>query len=142
MSRSTSFKLFAAGTFDAFPKLKIISGCTGEITPSMLDRILQLSPRWGQRERNFKTVWDESIWFTTSEVWIVDRIACILRNTTIDRILFSVDYPFAKNEDGLKFMKDLQASGLVDDKQFAQIVSVNAMALLALEKKVQGLKKA
>ncbi|RKU47107.1 hypothetical protein DL546_003967 [Coniochaeta pulveracea] len=136
------FKLFAAGMFDTFPKLKIIIGHMGEMIPFMLDRILQLSPRWGSRERNFKTVWDENIWITTSGVWSVDPMACILRNTKIDHILYSVDYPFAKNEDGLKFLKDLQASGLVDDKQFAQIVSENAVVLLGLESKAQWSKKA
>jgi predicted TIM-barrel fold metal-dependent hydrolase len=131
------FKLFAAGTFDAFPRLKIIIGHMGEMIPFMLDRILQLSPRWGTRERDFRTVWDENIWITTSGVWSVDPMACILRNTKIDHILYSVDYPFAKNEDGLEFLKNLQKSGLVDEQQFGQIVSGNAAALLGLEDKIR-----
>lgn len=127
------FKLFAAGVFDEFPRLKVIIGHMGEMIPFQLERVLQLSPRWGQRQRNFRHVWDENVWITTSGVWSVDPMACILRNTKVDHILYSVDYPFAKNEDGLRFLKDLQESGLVDERQFRQIVSGNAAALLGLK---------
>merc|ERR1711977_209257 len=39
-------KLFAAGIFDLFPKLKIIVGHMGEMLPFMLERIEYLSLRW------------------------------------------------------------------------------------------------
>jgi predicted TIM-barrel fold metal-dependent hydrolase len=60
-------------------------------------------------------------------------MACILRNTKIDHILYSVDYPFAKNEDGLKFMEDLENSGLVTKEQFEMIGYKNAEALLRIK---------
>jgi len=46
-------------------------------------------------------------------VWSIDPMACILRNTNIERILYSVDYPFATNEKGLSWMEELERSGLV-----------------------------
>lgn len=55
-------RLFAAGLFDRFPKLKIIIGHDGEMLPFMLDRTLPLSKFWGERQRDLKTVWNENIW--------------------------------------------------------------------------------
>lgn len=126
-------RLFSAGIFDKFPRLKIIAGHMGEMLPFMLGRFIQLSPRWGKRERLFKEVYDTNLWITTSGVWSVDPMATILRNTKIDRILYSVDYPFAKNEDGLAFMQKLEESGLVDQQQLEQIAYKNAETLLGLQ---------
>ena len=128
-------RLFASGLFDRLPRLKIIIGHMGEMLPFMLERIFQLSPRWGARTRSFKTVWDENIWITTSGDWSVNPMACILRNTKIDHILYSVDYPFARNEDGLKFMEDLEQSGLVTPEQLEMIAFRNAEKLLGVKHK-------
>ncbi|KAG9776198.1 amidohydrolase 2, partial [Aureobasidium melanogenum] len=126
-------RLFASGLFDRLPRLKIIIGHMGETLPFMLDRIVALSRRWGDRERDFKSVWDTNIYITTSGVWSVDPMACILRNTRIDHILYSVDYPFATNEDGLQFMLELQKSGLVTEEQLEGIAYRNAEKLLGVK---------
>ncbi|KAJ6454536.1 hypothetical protein C8R47DRAFT_1166996 [Mycena vitilis] len=126
-------RLFAAGTFDKFPRLKIVIGHMGEMLPFMLQRIAHMSARWGQRERPFGEVYDTNIWITTSGVWSVDPMATILRNTKIERILYSVDYPFAKNEDGLAFLKDLEKSGLVTEDQLERIAYRNSEELLGLQ---------
>ncbi|KAB5531378.1 hypothetical protein GE09DRAFT_384025 [Coniochaeta sp. 2T2.1] len=126
-------RLFASGLFDRFPRLKLIIGHMGEMLPFMLERIAQQSARWAHRERGFKQVWDANVWITTAGVWSVDPMACILRNTKIERILYSVDYPFESNEAGLEFLENLRESGLVDEDGMGKIVSGNAIALLGLE---------
>jgi predicted TIM-barrel fold metal-dependent hydrolase len=123
-------KLYASGLFDQFPKLKIIIGHMGETLPFMHERILRLSKRWGLLKRSWKEVYDENIWITTSGVWSVNPMATILRNTRIDKILYSVDYPFSKNEDGLHFMEELEKSGLVTKEEFEMIGYKNAEALI------------
>ncbi|KAK7942934.1 uncharacterized protein PG986_012047 [Apiospora aurea] len=128
-------RLFAAGTFDRFPRLKIIAGHMGEMLPFMLQRIMLLSPRWGARERPFREVYDTNLWITTSGVWSIDPMATILRNTKTERILYSVDYPFTKNEDGLRFMQDLEQSGLVTPEQLERIAYRNSEELLKLKAK-------
>lgn len=128
-----TLRLFAAGVFDKFPKLKIIIGHFGEMIPFMLDRICQLSVRWGERQRKFKQVWDENIWLTTSGVWSLDPLRCILANTKIDHILYSVDYPFAKNEWGLDWITELEQSGLVTQAQLEAIAYKNAEKLLRIK---------
>ncbi|PMD37102.1 amidohydrolase 2 [Hyaloscypha variabilis F] len=126
-------RLFAAGVFDKFPRLKIIVGHFGEMLPFMLQRVCDLSIRWGKFERPFKQVWDENIWITTSGVWSLDPMACILRNTKIEHILYSVDYPFAKNEKGLSWMEDFERSGLVGKEDLERIAFKNAETLLRIK---------
>lgn len=125
-------RLFACGLFDRVPNLKLIIGHMGEMLPFMLARINQLSVRWAPSARTFQQVYDENLWITTSGNWSVDPMACILRNTKIERILFSVDYPFGRNEDGVRFMQELEESGLVDRKGLEMIAFRNVEALLGV----------
>ncbi len=125
-------RLFASGLFDRRPRLKIIIGHMGETIPFMLQRIEVLSRRWGEFQRDFKTVYDENIWITTSGVWSLDPLRCILANTKLDHILYSVDYPFQKNEIGLEWMAELEQSGLVDEEQLHNIAYKNAEKLLGV----------
>lgn len=128
-------RLHAAGVFDRFPKLKIIIGHFGEMLPFQLQRVHNLSVRWGDIKRDLKTVWAENIWITTSGVWSLDPLRCILHNTPIEHILFSVDYPFEKNENGLKWMKELEGSGLVTQEQLELIAFRNSEKLLKVKVK-------
>jgi predicted TIM-barrel fold metal-dependent hydrolase len=125
-------RLYASGLFDRRPGLKIIIGHMGEMIPFMLERIQVLSKRWGTYERDFKTVYRENIWITTSGVWSIDPMRCILANTPIDHILYSVDYPFQSNEVGLEWMRELEESGLVNDEQLRAIAYRNAEKLLGV----------
>lgn len=134
------FKLFAAGVFDRFPRLKLIIGHFGEMIPYMLDRTTLLSPRWNNPplQRNFKSVYDENIWVTTSGVWSLDPLRCMLANTRKERILFSVDYPFAKNEWGKQWMDELIASGICDEETIAMIGYKNSEKLLGVRVRRPG----
>lgn len=61
------------------------------------------------------------MWVTTSGMFSLGPMACLLSTTKPDRIMFSVDYPLAKNQQGLECMNRLQESGMLTDKQFADI---------------------
>lgn len=126
-------RLYASGLFDKFPKLKIIIGHFGEMLPFQLERICNLSVRWGDQKRKLKQVWNENIWITTSGVWSLDPLRCVLGNTKIDHILFSIDYPFEKNENGLKWMEELEQSGLVTQEQLEMIAYKNTENLLKIK---------
>ncbi|KAI1263865.1 hypothetical protein F5Y18DRAFT_418157 [Xylariaceae sp. FL1019] len=126
-------QLFGAGVFDKFPRLKLIIGHFGEMLPFMVDRVQWATTHWEKRQRPFRQVYEENIWITTSGVWSVDPMATILRNTPINKILYSVDYPFTSNEDGLKFMKALEESGLVTNEQLECIAYKNAERLLKVK---------
>ncbi|KAK1753413.1 hypothetical protein QBC47DRAFT_42789 [Echria macrotheca] len=126
-------RLFASGLFDRRPRLKIIIGHMGETLPFMLERIEVLSKRWGKFERDFRTVYDENIWITTSGVWSINPLRCILENTKLDHILYSVDYPFQSNAVGLEWMRALEQSGLVDEQQLNAIAFGNAEKLFGIK---------
>ncbi|OQU97084.1 hypothetical protein CLAIMM_03082 [Cladophialophora immunda] len=131
-------RLFAAGVFDKFPRLKIILGHMGEMLPFQLDRIIRVSsnqwPMAGVKlDRQLRQVWDENIWVTTSGMFAVAPMATLLRQCKPDRILYSVDYPFTRNEWGLQFMKDLRDDGLVTDDVLEGIAYKNAEKLLGVK---------
>ena len=123
-------RLFAAGLFDRYPKLKIIIGHDGEMLPFMLDRTLPLSKFWGERQRDLRTVWQQNIWVTTSAMFSLAPFACLLRVSSVDKIMYSVDYPFVPNENGLAFVKELEQSGLVTEAELQMICHGNAEKLL------------
>ncbi|CAI6333158.1 unnamed protein product [Periconia digitata] len=125
-------RLYAAGVFDRFPKVKIVIGHMGEMMPYMLQRIERVTSRWG-KSRSFREVWDTNLWLTTSGNWALDPLACILRNTKHDRIMYSVDYPFSKSKDGLKWLVELEKSGMVTEDVLEGIRWKNAAKLLGLD---------
>lgn len=128
-------RLFAGGVFDRFPRLKMVVGHFGSGLPAFLDRVRWVEGLGGFQgnERSFRQVYDENIWITTSGCWSVDPMATILRNTKIERVLYSVDYPFTPNEEGVEFMIALQKSGLVTEEQFEMIAYKNAQKLLGVK---------
>ena len=126
-------RLFASGVFDAYPRLKIVVGHFGEMLPFMLDRLYMLSKRWGHRERDFRKVWKENLFLTTSGCWAIDPMATIARNTNVDNVLFSLDWPFADAEDGRSFWEDLRNSGLYDREDLDKIGWKNAARLFKLD---------
>lgn len=60
-------------------------------------------------------------------------LACLLRVSDIDKIMYSVDYPFVPNENGLAFVKELQESDLVNAEELDMICHRNAEKLLKLK---------
>lgn len=50
----------------------------------------------------------------------------------VDRILYSVDWPYSNNTQGLAFMKKLRSSGLVTKEQFDGIAYGNARSLFSV----------
>jgi predicted TIM-barrel fold metal-dependent hydrolase len=131
-------RLFAAKVFDHYPRLKIIIGHMGEMLPFQLDRVVRISstqwPKFGVKpERQLRQVWDENIWVTTSGMFALAPMACLVRQCKPDRILYSVDYPFAQNQWGLDFMHELEKSGMVSREMLENIAYKNAEKLLGVK---------
>ncbi|KEQ85261.1 hypothetical protein M438DRAFT_404750 [Aureobasidium pullulans EXF-150] len=106
-------RLWASGLFDEYPKLKIIIGHMGEMLPYQLDRIISTSASWApDNKRGLEQVWKENFWITTSGMFSLAPLSCLLRMCERDRILYSVDYPFSGNEKGLKFIEEVESSGM------------------------------
>ncbi|KAJ4468604.1 2-amino-3-carboxymuconate-6-semialdehyde decarboxylase [Lentinula edodes] len=125
-------RLFASGLFDKFPRLKIIIGHMGELLPFQLDRIVPISERWGN-QRGLRQVWRENIWVTTSGMFSLAPLACLLKMSPVKHVLFSIDYPFSKNETGKQFLEEIRKSGLVSEDDFEGIAYKNAEQLLKVK---------
>ncbi|RYP72557.1 hypothetical protein DL769_004431 [Monosporascus sp. CRB-8-3] len=128
-------RLFASGLFDRYPRLKIMIGHTGEMLPYMLERNLEYTAWWSNassRKRDLREVWDNNIWMSTSGSYHLSPMACLLRVTKPQRVLYAVDYPMGSNEQGKKFLEDLRKSGLVSEEDWECIAWKNARDLLRL----------
>lgn len=129
-------RLFASGLFDKHPRLKLIIGHMGELLPFQLERIDGMVPSWGaNNERSLQDVWRTNMYITTSGMFSVNPMACLIRNTPLDHILYSVDWPFSSNEQGVKFLEDLKASGMVKEDEIKAIAYGNAEKLLKVKAK-------
>ena len=126
-------RLFASGLFDKFPKLKIVLGHNGEMVPFMLDRVSGFYERTPDHERSLMTVWNENIWITTSGMFTLTPFASLFRAAKIDRIMYSIDYPFEDNKDGQDFLRTLESSGLVTKEDMEKICYKNAEKLLKIK---------
>ena len=126
-------RLYASGLFDRFPKLKIIIGHMGELLPFQLARIFPQSARWGKHERGLKEVWESNIWVTTSGMFSMASLACLLQTQSIEHVLYSVDYPFSPNEKGKEFVEEIQKSGLLTDNELEMFAFKNAEKLLKVK---------
>jgi predicted TIM-barrel fold metal-dependent hydrolase len=125
-------RLYAAGVFDRFPKLKIIIGHMGEMLPFQMERCIRVSQYMG-KSRGLKDVWKDNIYVTTSGMFTLGPLACLLQSTTPDHVLYSVDYPFSSNETGAAFLEEIKASGLFDEQGFEGFVKGNAKKLLKID---------
>ena len=121
-------RLVLSGVFDAYPDLKIILGHMGEGLPFLLWRIDHALSRPGNRRIAFREQFSRHFYITTSGNFSTPALLCSMMELGVDRILFSVDWPFVQNVPGTKWMSELQLSA--EDK--TKILSGNAKRLLRM----------
>jgi predicted TIM-barrel fold metal-dependent hydrolase len=121
-------RLVLSGVFDAYPDVKIILGHMGEGLPFLLWRIDHALSRPGNRSVSFREQFSQHFYITTSGNFSTPALLCSMMELGVDRILFSVDWPFVPNIPGTKWMNELQLSA--EDK--IKILSGNAKRLLKM----------
>jgi hypothetical protein len=127
-------RLFASKLFDKHRHLKLLLGHMGETLPFLIDRIHKLVQKtWASESkprRHLLQVWHENIYITTAGMFSLAPMACLIHMCCADKVLYSVDYPFCAHEDGVKFMRALHQSGMINDQDFEAIAYKNAERLL------------
>ncbi len=124
-----ALRMVAAGTFERHPGLRLIIGHCGEMLPFMLARIDEgLPPQVTGLPHPPSTYVHRSIWVTTSGMFSLPPVLCSIQVMGVDRVLFSVDYPFGANMAGRRLLDRLPLSPA--DK--ARIAGGNAERLLRL----------
>jgi hypothetical protein len=122
-------RLIVSGLFDRLPKLKIIIGHLGENLPFSIARADAILARGADHlQRRVADYFYENFYLTTSGYFTVPPLLCALQVVGADRIMFSVDYPFSPNTEGLDFLNSLPISP--DDME--KIAHGNADRLLKL----------
>ncbi len=123
-------RMVLAGALDKHPKLKLIIGHMGEMLPVMLARIDEVSALDADHlKRPISRQILDQVWITTSGIFSQPPFIAALQTFGIDRIMFSVDYPFAPDAKGRKFLNEVSLAP--DD--MAKLTHRNADALLKLK---------
>jgi uncharacterized protein len=123
-------RLVLSGALDRHPKLKLIIGHMGEGLPMMLARADQVFVPYAEHLSRpiSKTILDQ-VWITTSGIFSEPPFLAALLTFGIDRIMYSVDYPYAPNERGRDFLKGVALSPADKEK----LAHGNADGLLGLK---------
>ncbi len=123
-----AIRMVLSGVFDAYPRLKIIIGHMGEGLPFSLWRIDQAMSRAGNRALDFRATFSEHFWITTSGNFSNPALLCSVMELGVDRIMFSVDYPYVENTQGTDWLKQLPLCA--EDRE--KIMNGNAKRLLKM----------
>ena len=126
-----TLRLIVSGVFDRLPTLQLIIGHMGEGLPYALARsssvLSHAAPHLRQPVADyFRT----NIHLTTSGYFTLPPLRCAVEVVGIDRILFSIDYPFSSNTRGREFLQALP--DLLSQEDLAQLTYRNAESLLRL----------
>jgi predicted TIM-barrel fold metal-dependent hydrolase len=123
-------RLALSGALDRHPGLKIVIGHMGEALPFMLDRIDETTALQAKSllRRSLRETIVDQVWITTSGFFTTVPFMAALMTFGVDRIMFSVDYPFASNARARGFLDALPVS----PADRAKIAHGNADKLLRL----------
>ena len=126
-----TLRLIVSGLFDRLPTLQLIIGHMGEGLPYALARssgiLSHAAPHLRQPVADY---FQSNIHCTTSGYFTLPPLRCALEVVGIDRLLFSVDYPYSPNTRGRAFLDSLPEILGTDDS--AKLTHRNAEHLLGL----------
>jgi predicted TIM-barrel fold metal-dependent hydrolase len=105
-------RMVLGGVFDRHPQLRVIIGHMGEMLPFMLQRIDDnLPPRVTGLDRLPSEYVLDRVVITTSGLFSVPPLRCALDVFGLERVLFSIDWPYAPNEAGRRLLDEAPLSG-------------------------------
>jgi hypothetical protein len=122
-------RLVVSGALDRHRRLKLVIGHMGEMLPMMMARADEVfSLDIDHLSRPISRAILDQVWLTTSGIFTEPPFLAALLTFGIDRIMFSVDYPYAPNDRGRAFLDRLSLS----PADMAKLCHGNADALLKL----------
>ena len=122
-------RLILSGLFDRYPGLRLIVGRMGRNLPFS---IAQASGALDQMARHLlrpaREYFHQHFWMTTGGSFTAPPFRSVRDVVGIDRMLFSIHYPFSPNQRGRRFLDSLRLS----DVDCRKLAHANAEALLGL----------
>ena len=106
-------RLVLSGTLDRHPRLRLIIGHMGEGLPAMMarcDRSFAGAVNDGRNTRSVSRTLLDQVWITTSGFFDLPCFMAALLTFGPDRMMFSVDYPFASMQAGRAFVDTVPLS--------------------------------
>ena len=123
-------RLVLAGTLDKHQRLKLIIGHMGEMLPMMIARADDVfSSDIDHLQRPISRTITDQVWVTTSGIFTEPPFLAALMTFGMDRLMFSVDYPYAANAKGRAFLDRISLS----TADMAKLTHQNADRLLKLK---------
>jgi uncharacterized protein len=99
-------RMVLGGVFDRHPRLELVIGHMGEMLPFMLERIDDnLPPKVTGLDRLPSQYILANVHITTSGLFSIPPLLCALMVFGAERVLFSVDWPYAPNEEGRRLLQ-------------------------------------
>ncbi len=123
-----TLRLIVSGIFDRFPTLQLIIGHMGEMLPMALVRSSSALSRLAKLDRPVEAYFQSNIHLTTSGYFTQPPLDLALQVVGINRMMFSVDYPFSTNEKGRDYLSSLTLSA----EDLNKLTHLNAERLLKL----------
>ncbi len=123
-----TIRLIATGVFERYPNLQIIIGHMGEMIPFYLARVNAMVTPFANLPKQFADYFHSNIHITTSGIFTLPPFNLCLEVVGIDRLLFSVDYPYSPNEAGREFLERITLAPV----DFEKFTHGNAEKLLKI----------
>ena len=121
--------LVLSGVFERHPTLQVILGHWGEMIPFYLDRLDEaLPPAVTGLDRTIGEVVRQNTYVTPSGMFSQAQLRFCVDTVGVDRILYSVDYPFIGNDGATTFLEDAD----LPQEEKEQIAHGNTERLLKL----------
>jgi hypothetical protein len=122
-------RMVLGGVFERHPQLQVVIGHMGEMLPFMLARIDDnLPPRVTGLERLPSEYLLANVHITTSGLFTLPPLMCTLMTFGVERVMFSVDWPYAPNDAG----RQLLDSAPLSPADLQRIAHGNAERLLGV----------
>jgi predicted TIM-barrel fold metal-dependent hydrolase len=122
-------RLILSGVFERFPNLQVISGHWGEMVPFYLQRLADaLPPTVTGLSATITETYRQHVWVTPSGMFHRPHFEFIREVIGLDRLIWSVDYPYATLDGTRKFLESLP----ITDEEAHQIAHRNAEKLFDL----------
>jgi hypothetical protein len=123
-------RLAVSGTLDKYPRLNLIIGHMGEALPFVLARCEhEFSTDLSYLSRPLSKIITDQVYVTSAGFFSNPPLLAALQTFGIDRMMFSVDYPYASNAAGRAFLDNVP----LPPADFEKFAHGNADRLLKLK---------